>query len=45
MIILSYSKTLPMFILVGVIWGSGNAFLMPTLVAYALTVQSLRLGQ
>jgi len=36
MIILSYSKTLPMFILVAVIWGSGNAFLMPTLVAYAL---------
>ena len=36
MIVLSYSKTLPMFILVAVIWGSGNAFLMPTLVAYAL---------
>ena len=36
MIILAYSKTLPMFILVAVIWGSGNAFLMPTLVAYAL---------
>jgi MFS family permease len=36
MVVLAYSKTLPMFILVGVIWGSGNAFLMPTLVAYAL---------
>ena len=36
MIILAFSKTLPMFILVAVIWGSGNAFLMPTLVAHAL---------
>jgi len=36
MIVLAYSKSLSMFILVAVIWGSGNAFLMPTLVAYAL---------
>ena len=36
MVVLAYSKTLPMFILVAVIWGSGNAFLQPTLVAYAL---------
>jgi len=36
MIVLSYSNTLPMFILVAVIWGSGNALLMPALVAYAL---------
>ena len=36
MMILAYSNTLPMFILVAVVWGSGNAFLMPTLVAYAL---------
>jgi len=36
MIVLAYSKNLSMFILVAVIWGSGNAFLMPTLVAYAL---------
>jgi MFS family permease len=36
MMVLAYSKTLPMFILAAVIWGSGNAFLMPTLVAYAL---------
>jgi MFS family permease len=36
MAILAFSKTLPMFILVAVIWGIGNAFLMPTLVAYAL---------
>ena len=36
MIVLAYSNTLPMFILVAVIWGSGNALLMPALVAYAL---------
>ncbi len=37
MSILSFSKTLPMFILVAVIFGMGQAFLMPVLVAYALT--------
>ena len=36
MIILAFSKTLPMFILVAVIWGIGHAFLIPTLVVYAL---------
>jgi MFS family permease len=36
MTILSFSTTLPMFILVAVIWGIGMAFLYPTLVAYAL---------
>jgi MFS family permease len=36
MTILAFSKTLPMFIIVAVIWGIGNAFLMPSLVAYAL---------
>ena len=36
MVVLAYSKNLSMFILVAVIWGSGNAFLQPTLVAYAL---------
>jgi len=36
MVILAFSKTLPMFILVAVIWGIGNAFLYPTLVAYTL---------
>jgi MFS family permease len=36
MAILAFSKTLPMFILVGVIFGIGNAFLMPSLVAYIL---------
>jgi MFS family permease len=36
MVILAFSKTQPMFILVAVIWGSGHAFLIPTLVAYTL---------
>jgi predicted MFS family arabinose efflux permease len=36
MVILSFSKTLPMFILVAVIWGIGHAFLTPSLVVYAL---------
>ena len=36
MTILSFSTTLPMFLLVAVIWGTGMAFLYPTLVAYAL---------
>ena len=34
--ILAFSETLSMFILVGVIWGIGNAFSMPALVAYIL---------
>jgi len=36
MSILSFSNTLPMFILVAVIWGIGHAFLYPVLTAYAL---------
>jgi len=36
MVILAFSKTLPMFILVAVILGIGSAFLMPSLVSYAL---------
>ena len=36
MVILAFSKTLPMFILVAVIWGIGNAFFWPTLLAYVL---------
>ena len=36
MVVLAFSKTLPMFILVAVIWGIGHAFLGPTLVVYAL---------
>jgi len=36
MLILAFSTTLPMFILVAVIWGIGNAFLYPTLMVYAM---------
>jgi predicted MFS family arabinose efflux permease len=36
MVILAFSKTLPMFILVAVIYGIGPAFLTPTLLAHAL---------
>jgi MFS family permease len=36
MVILAFSKTLPMFILVAVIYGLGPAFLIPALMAYAL---------
>jgi MFS family permease len=36
MSILPFSKTLPMFILVAVIWGIGTAFLFPSLMAYVL---------
>ena len=36
MALLAFSTNLPMFILVAVIWGLGNAFFYPTLVAYAL---------
>ena len=36
MVILAFSKTLPMFILVAVIWGIGHAFLIPSLVVYAI---------
>jgi MFS family permease len=34
--ILAFSKTLPMFILVAVIWGIGHAFLLPSLTIYTL---------
>jgi MFS family permease len=36
MVILTFSDTLPMFILVATIWGVGNAFLAPVLMAYTL---------
>jgi len=35
MILLSLSKTLPMFVLVGLLWGTGSAFLFPGIMAYA----------
>jgi MFS family permease len=34
MVILSFSRTLPMFILVAALWGTGHAFLIPSLMAY-----------
>ena len=36
MILLAFSKTQPMFILVAVIWGMGHAFLPPSVVLYTL---------
>jgi len=44
MVTLAFSKTLPMFILVAVIWGIGNAFLYPTLVAYVIDRASFSRG-
>jgi MFS family permease len=35
MVLLAFSKSLPMFILVAVIWGMGHAFLFPSLLVYA----------
>jgi MFS family permease len=36
MVILSFSRTLPMFIFVGLMWGTGVAFIFPVSMAYAL---------
>ncbi|MBS3919227.1 MAG: MFS transporter [Deltaproteobacteria bacterium] len=36
MAILAFSSSLPLFILAAVIWGMGNAFYYPTLVAYSI---------
>jgi len=36
MIILVFSKTLPMFIVAGLVWGAGHAFVFPALAAYTL---------
>ena len=35
MVILSFSRTLPMFIFIGLLWGAGVAFIMPVSMAYA----------
>ena len=35
MVIFSVSRTLPLFILVGMIWGAGSAFFFPAAMAYA----------
>jgi MFS family permease len=36
MVILSFSRTLPMFLFVGLLWGTGVAFIFPVSMAYAL---------
>jgi MFS family permease len=36
MVILAFSKTLPLFIIVAAIWGIGHAFFYPSLVVYVL---------
>jgi MFS family permease len=36
MVILSFSRTLPMFVFVGLLWGTGAAFIFPVSMAYAL---------
>jgi predicted MFS family arabinose efflux permease len=36
LVILTFSKTSPMFILVAVIWGLGHAFIFPSLMNYAI---------
>ena len=35
MVLLSFSRTLPMFIFVGLLWGTGVAFIFPVTIAYA----------
>ncbi len=44
MTILAFSKTLPLFILVAVIWAMGNAFLIPSLVAYIIDLSGSSRG-
>jgi MFS family permease len=36
MVLLAFSKTLPMFMIVALLWGGGSAFLFPALVLFAL---------
>lgn len=36
LVILSFSRTLPMFVFVGLLWGTGLAFVVPAAMAYAL---------
>jgi MFS family permease len=42
--ILVFSTSLPMFILVAVVWGAGNAFFYPTLVAYTIDLAGSHRG-
>jgi MFS family permease len=42
--ILAFSSTLPMFILVAIIWGIGSAFLFPSLLAYTIDLAGSNRG-
>jgi MFS family permease len=44
MTILAFSKTLPWFIFVAVIWAIGNAFFLPSLVAYVIDLSGQARG-
>ncbi len=44
MVMLSFSKTLPMFIFVGLLWGVGVAFILPASIAYAFDYAGLSGG-
>jgi predicted MFS family arabinose efflux permease len=44
MTILVFSTTLPMFILVAIVWGIGTAFFYPTLVAYTIDLAGASRG-
>ena len=44
MMVLAFSKTLPMFLVVAVITGVGHAFLMPCLMTYALDLAGVSRG-
>jgi len=44
MVVLGFSKTIPMFVLVAVVWGIGYAFMMPLLLAYTVDRAGSSLG-
>jgi MFS family permease len=44
MVIMAFSRTMPMFIVVAVIWGAGNAFFIPTLMALTLDLAGASRG-
>jgi MFS family permease len=44
MAILAFSKNLPMFILVAIIWAAGNSLLIPLLAAYTIDLAGLSRG-
>jgi MFS family permease len=44
MILLAFSRTFPMFVLVALIWGSGNAFFIPSLLALTVDLAGASRG-